>query len=267
MDQLLLGFFLALAISLLAYFAGSLSRSGAAAAALLGTLVFGLGGLAWAVLLVAFFVSSSALSRLFGRRKAGLSAIFSKGGQRDAGQVLANGGVAGLFVLLHALFPLESWPWAAFAGSLAAVNADTWATELGVLSRTPPRLITTGQAVQRGTSGAISGAGTLAAFGGALLIGALAALLGTGGPGLAAGVALAGLAGSLVDSALGAACQAIYTCPTCQAETERHPYHTCGTVTELRRGWRWMNNDLVNVLCALSGAVLAAALFIITKGL
>ncbi|MFZ6019463.1 MAG: DUF92 domain-containing protein, partial [Chloroflexota bacterium] len=66
--QIGLGLGLAVIISLAAYAAGSLSRSGALAAILLGTAVFGLGGLPWAVLLLGFFISSSLLSRLFRRR-------------------------------------------------------------------------------------------------------------------------------------------------------------------------------------------------------
>jgi uncharacterized membrane protein len=61
--QLLLGFLLALVVAFLAYKARSLSRSGAAAAAVLGTVVFGLGGWSWAVLLLGFFISSSVLSK------------------------------------------------------------------------------------------------------------------------------------------------------------------------------------------------------------
>ncbi len=135
--QILLGFILAAAIAGLAYRLHLLSRSGAGAALALGTLVFGLGGLEWAIVLIAFFGASSGLTRLFARRKQDLSATFSKGGQRDAAQVLANGGLAGCFVVAHALWPAQDWPWAAYAGTLAAVNADTWSTELGVLSSDP----------------------------------------------------------------------------------------------------------------------------------
>lgn len=266
MDSFLIGFCIALGISGLAYALRALDLSGAMAAILLGTLVYGLGGLDWAVLMVAFFISSSALSHLFKRRKAGLNAVFSKGGQRDGGQVLANGGAAAFFVILHAVFPAENWPWLAFAGSLAAVNADTWATELGVLSWAQPRLITSGKPVERGTSGGITVPGTLSALGGALLIGGLAVGLGWGGGALAVAVTLGGLVGSLVDSTLGATCQAIYTCPACRKETERHPTHTCGAQTVLQRGWRWMNNDMVNVLCALSGGTLAVLLSFLIKG-
>ncbi len=266
--QLLLAFLLAAAVALAAYRAHALSRSGALTAALLGTIIFGLGGLAWAVLLLGFFISSSLLSHLFARRKAALNEKFSKGSRRDAAQVLANGGVAGLLVLLHAAFPSAAWPWVAFAGTLAAVNADTWATELGVLSKSTPRLITTGRPVERGTSGGVTPGGTLAALAGALLIGLLALPLWQNGGETSGAVThllrlavigLAGLAGSLIDSLLGATLQAIYHCPACEKETERHPLHTCGTATTRIRGLAWLNNDWVNITCALAGGLLALA--------
>ncbi len=279
--SLLIGFGLAVIVAAAAWKAKALSPSGGLAAGMLGTVIFGLGGLGWAVLLLAFFISSSALSRLFKQRKAAFDEKFAKGSQRDAGQVLANGGVAGVFVLLHVLFPTALWPWAAFAGALAAANADTWATELGTLSRSRPRAITTGKIVERGTSGGVTGEGTLAALGGALLIGLLAVVFWQGGvPGVSAAgsdglahllgagaprlslpaallylllIGLAGLAGSLFNSFLGATVQAIYTCPACAKETERHPTHTCGSPTVLKRGWPWMSNDWVNGLCTLIG--------------
>jgi uncharacterized protein (TIGR00297 family) len=159
----LIGFLLGMLIAFLAWRMRALSASGAAAAALVGGLIFGLGGIAWAMLLLAFFISSSGLSKAFARRKAGVSEKFSKGNRRDWGQVLANGGLGALLVIIHAAFPAQSWPWLAYAGAMAAVNADTWATELGVLNRDKPRLITTGREVEPGTSGGVSVVGTAAA--------------------------------------------------------------------------------------------------------
>lgn len=266
------GFLLGALIGLAALWLGALSPSGAAAAALTGGLIFGLGGVSWAVLLLTFFISSSALSKLFSNRKAAVNEKFAKGSHRDWGQVLANGGAGAVLALAYGFFPAQGWLWIAFAGAMAAVNADTWATELGVLSKRAPRLITTGQPADPGTSGAISLAGTVAAAGGALLIAVLAwGMAVLTGPDSGHPViwipllTAAGLAGSLIDSLLGATVQAIYYCPLCQKETERHPLHLCGRHTVYRRGWRWLDNDLVNFACSVVGAGSAAGLWLLFR--
>lgn len=260
--SLFVGFVLGTFIGVLAYHLGALSQSGAWTAALTGGLIFGLGGFPWAVLLLIFFISSSALSRLFARRKAAVNEKFSKGSRRDWGQVLANGGLGAMLAVVHTFLPGQTWPWVAFVGAMAAVNADTWATELGVLNSAPPRLITTGKVVEHGTSGGISPLGSLAALAGAALVGLGAILFpdGANWAAVLAAAALGGLAGSFFDSFLGATFQAIYYCPSCAKETERHPYHVCGAPTRLVRGWPWLNNDLVNFACSVGGALAAVGL-------
>ena len=69
MIQFFIGILLGALIGYGAYRAGALTRSGAWAAALTGGLIFGLGGLPWAVLLLTFFISSSVLSRTFVKRQ------------------------------------------------------------------------------------------------------------------------------------------------------------------------------------------------------
>lgn len=262
--QLMIGAFLAALVAYTAYRARALDRSGALAAFVLGAVVFGIGGLPWAVVLLTFFITSSGLSRLFRQRKQKVEDQFDKGGRRDGWQVAANGGVAGLAVLLHLVFPAAVFPWGMFAAAFAAANADTWATELGVLNKTWPRKLTTWQPIAPGSSGGVSLAGTLAAAGGALLIAAVAVVLwpveGTGlRERLWFGLVIlaAGVFGSLVDSLLGATVQAIYWCPDCKKETEKNPVHSCGSQTVKLRGWKWMNNDAVNLACTLSAALLA----------
>ncbi len=293
--QILLGFALAAIIGLAAYWRGSLSKSGVGGAILLGTIVFGLGGWAWGVLLVVFFVSSSALSHYKESLKASAAEKFSKGHQRDLAQTLANGGAGALIVIANAIWPHPVW-WAAFVGAMATVTADTWATELGVLSKARPRLVTNGRPVEVGTSGAITLRGTFAAVAGAALISIL--------PGVLAGQAeaaktiewlrklpqtidcppfipgctpeyhfwtmffavlfagtLVGLLGSLFDSFLGATVQAIYFCDHCRKETERHPTHTCGNPTNYLRGWYWLDNDGVNFWSSVAGSAIAAGLW------
>jgi uncharacterized protein (TIGR00297 family) len=263
-SSLLLAFGLAAFVSGAAWRLRALNGSGWAAATLLGGLVYGLGGLSWALLLFAFFASSSLLSRAFAGHKAAVAREFAKGGRRDWAQVAANGGLGALFLLAAAAgFLSANAAWLGYAAALATVTADTWATELGVLSAGEPRLITTGRKVARGTSGGISLLGTAATVLGGAVIGLLAAWMNPALPfaptlGLAT---LGGLLGSLADSWLGATLQAIYYCPSCEKETERHPVHTCGTATSWHRGWRWLSNDWVNFLSAAlaAGVVLALA--------
>jgi uncharacterized protein (TIGR00297 family) len=262
------GFALSLAIGLLGYWRGALKVSGVGGAVVTGTLIFGLGGWAWGALLIAFFISSSALSFYRAGDKEKLAEKFAKGHRRDMGQALANGGVAALAAVFSRLFPPQSggevlW-FAGCVGALSAVTADTWATELGVLSPQPPRLITTGKQVDIGTSGGVTWLGTAASLTGAAFIGLLGGLgvLILGQEWTTAGVLLlvaaaGGLAGSLFDSLLGATLQAIYWCNTCQKETERK-VHRCGTDTHLLRGWPWLGNDLVNFFASAVGALVAA---------
>lgn len=255
--QLLLGFLLALIIAFLARKTRSLNNSGAIAATLTGTIIFGVGGLNWAILLLAFFITSSALSRAFKKRKAALEEKSSKGHKRDAGQVFGNGGIAALFAALHFFFPNETWVWAGFAASLAAVNADTWATELGVLNPNPPRMITNlFKPVEKGASGGISPVGVIASLAGSALIAFLASFL-TDNWSLFLLISISGLAGSLFDSLLGGTVQAMYYCPKDNKETEKHPLHTCGAETVHIRGWKWLDNDLVNFACGALGAAVA----------
>jgi uncharacterized protein (TIGR00297 family) len=157
------------------------------------------------VLLLAFFVLSTLLSR--------------RGTARNERQVIANGGIAALAALAG------NWLW--FAGALAAANADTWATEIGSHSRTPPRLIISGRRVPAGTDGGITVLGTAGGITGAGLVAGLSYLLGQRS-GVA--IAVAGIVGMLVDSLLGATVQ--------------------GKV-------RWMDNDVVNLAATLTGAACA----------
>jgi uncharacterized protein (TIGR00297 family) len=260
-NQIVFAFLLSGLVAAPAYWRGSLAVSGAAGALLVGTIIYGFGGWVWGILLALFFVSSSLLSHYKEQEKKAAAEKFDKGHRRDLGQVLANGGAGAIVALLHGLFPSPLWL-PLFLGTIATVTADTWATELGTLSRRPPRLITTGRVVPVGTSGGVSPFGTAVSFIGGLLIGLSAGLLTqnnsvaltiTGGVG--------GLVGSLFDSLLGATVQQIYSCDRCQKETEKK-WH-CGQPTRPLRGWRWMNNDLVNFLASVVGGMTAVLVYLL----
>lgn len=249
-----MGAVVALAIGVAAWARGSLTPSGVLGALLVGIPVFGFAGAVGTAALLGFFVSSSALSKTFRARKAGVEEEYAKTGTRDLGQALANGGVAALAAVLLGATGDQRYA-LAMLGALVAANADTWATELGVLSRSPPRLVTTLRQVPPGTSGAVSGAGMLAATAGAAFVGLAAVLAGARWT-LIPWLVLAGVMGSLVDSLLGATVQDVRYCDACARETERR-VHRCGRPARALRGFSWLGNDTVNVVATAAGALLA----------
>ena len=260
----LLGFLLSSSIGLLAYRRHSLNRSGVVGTIVAGTTTVGLGGWSWGLSLIFFFVTSSLLSHFREREKAAIAEDkFSKGSERDIWQVAANGGIGTLLALGYGLSTSSTIRDACevgYIGAFATANADTWATEVGTLNRQPPRLITTGKPTTPGTSGGITPLGTGVATLGATALGLFYALVrGQRHLSLSLIALISGLTGSLFDSFLGATVQVMYYCPTCKKETER-PIHNCGTPTTFLRGISWMNNDAVNFLATLFGALVAMLL-------
>ena len=234
----------------------ALSAGGAVAAVLVGTVAIA-AGWSWGVLLVAFFLSSSALSRagvdIKERRTRGM---LEKGQARDAGQVAANGGLFALAAALSLLHPWEGWR-ALAAGALATATADTWGTEVGTLSSTLPRSITSWRRVHPGQSGGVTPLGSVATLAGAAFVAAIAWLLGWGA-GTAQGALVGGVAGAMTDSIAGSLLQSRRRCARCEAITERR-VHTCGARTERAGGVAWLDNDAVNALSCVAGAGVALA--------
>lgn len=249
------GLVLACAIAVIAMHARALTRSGMVAAIILGTTAVA-AGWAWGALLFTFFFSATGWSHFQAENKAAQAGSrVAKSGARDSAQVLANGGLFGVAALLSLISPWYGWL-AIGTGALAAATADTWATELGMLDwGGPPRLITNWQTVPVGTSGAVSRRGLLAALSGAVLIALLAAAF-RWPPWVVVGATVGGVVGSLGDSVIGALWQRQCWCPRCQMGTER-AVHGCGTQTEHLRGVQWLDNDVVNLLCTLIGAIVA----------
>ncbi|WP_059102542.1 DUF92 domain-containing protein [Shouchella shacheensis] len=238
----------------------TLTFSGMWAAIIVGVLIalgLGIGGL---VLLAVFFGSSA----FWGGRESDISnreAVTEKGGERDAWQVLANGGPAALCALFVWIWPEFSLMWtSAFVGSLAAATADTWATEIGSKSRQRPFHILTRKRVSRGVSGAVTSLGIAAAFAGSFLISAIAIMLwwsSLSGAHIWLMVFTAiGFLANLVDTLVGASLQVVYRCPVCGQFTERTTH--CGVPSERVKGRSFVNNDFVNVTCTLAGAFLGA---------
>lgn len=251
------GFFLALVIAGGARRARSLSPGGTAAAVLLGTITVA-AGWRWGIILIAFFVSSSLLSRLGAVAKARRTdAITEKGGERDAVQVLANGGAFAAAALLATILADDRWT-AIALGAIAASSSDTWATEIGTLLGGRPRSILTWRALPAGISGGVTVVGFMAAALGGAFIAFFVPAFGWS-TSLAVATAAGGFIGSTADSLLGATVQGRRWCDRCAATTERR-IHPCGTETTPRGGFAWIDNDVVNLLSSVVGGLAALVL-------
>jgi uncharacterized membrane protein len=172
--------------------------------------------------------------------------VQAKGARRDAWQVLANGGWATASIALGQK--------QAFVGALAAAAADTWATEIGMLAGRQPRSIVTLLPVPTGTSSGVTPEGLLASLIGGVVVGVSWSIFGGGRRGVLV-AAVAGSCGSVVDSLIGATLQALYRCRACNQLTESRRHPACGGLAESLRGYGWINNDAVNSMATLTGAV------------
>jgi uncharacterized protein (TIGR00297 family) len=264
------------AAGFLAYRRRAVDAGGAIAGTVLGTLVFVSGGPFFWVVLGAFFVSSTIWGLYRGGEKEPLAAMHEKGGRRDLAQVIANGGVGAVAAGLYRLTGNPGWA-IAFAISFASSNADTWASELGVLSRREPISILTFRRVPRGVSGGVSPRGIAAALAGALFISLIFAAenfafhwIRGSFLGLLTFVTAGGFFGSLLDSILGATLQAQYAVIATEVNASEQSAHpailterraTDGRRNRLIRGLAFVTNDVVNLASCAAAAAAGFLLF------
>ncbi|KAJ8783663.1 hypothetical protein J1605_008706 [Eschrichtius robustus] len=181
--------------------------------------------------LLMFFLSSSRLTKWKGETKKRLDSEYKEGGQRNWIQVFCNGAVPTELALLYMIengpgeIPIDfckqhtaSWMCLSLLAALASSAGDTWASEIGtVLSKSPPRLITTWEKVPVGTNGGVTMVGLASSLLGGTFVGIAYFLtqlvfvndLDISAPQwpIIAFGGLAGLLGSIVDSYLGATMQ------------------------------------------------------------
>jgi uncharacterized protein (TIGR00297 family) len=252
--------FLAISFILLISFAGlkmkSLTFSGAVAACFIGISIFAGFGYPGLILLGIFFGSSSFWSKFKRDQKKSVDDLLVKGDQRDAIQVLANGGVSAFISIVNVFMPFDG-SFTVYSASIAAANADTWASEIGTLSKKMPRMIFTLKQVKKGTSGAVSTLGTASALSGACLIGVSAYLVLSIQAVDLLLIILLGFMGNLIDTVLGASIQLQYQCPACGRKTER--YSHCQQQGNKIKGF--LNNDAVNFSAILAASLLAVLIY------
>ena len=192
------------AFATLAVVLGMVSLRGAAGGMAVGVPVYLCLGPQGFAVLVLFVVGGSALTRIGYERKRRTARAQEHGGRRGARNALANAGVAVACALLYALDVSDAFS-AAFVAAVGAAFADTAESEIGQLSRRPPRLVTNLRKVPSGTDGAVSLPGTLAGVAAAALTAWLGWTLGlVADPETAFFVGFAAFLGTAADSLVGA---------------------------------------------------------------
>jgi len=247
--------------ALVAIWARALDRGGFLASVAVGFAIFLGGGWRWFVIIASFFILGVSFTYYKYERKKKLGGAQEKGGARSWPNILANGGLAALFGLGELAFGGPAFA-VLYLGAMSAAGADTVGTELGLLNKTPPRLITHPQStVQPGTSGGVSKLGFLGSLLASVAIGVIAALLAVPGklsPVIIVAAAVAGgMTGSVADSAVGAAVQRKGVCAVCGTPTENLVH--CGKPTLKKSGVGFIDNNVVNVVATVVGALVSLA--------
>lgn len=211
----------------------------------------------------------------------------TEGGERGASQVFACSLIAVLCACLRRIFVGNDGPLLDGAGLLgdqltlayvaffACCAGDTWASELGVLSKSKPRLvIKPWKQVPPGTNGGISLVGLAASAAGGTLMGLIHGLFVPGGIasllpfnlGAISSAAfkkevlilslvgfIGGFGGSLLDSLLGAAIQVTY-----YDTEEEQIVKRAGPNSTKVGGFAFLSNEMVNVVSTALSALIAA---------
>lgn len=230
----------------------SLNVSGALAAILVGIAIYAGFKVNGLIILGVFFATSSLWSKYKGTYKRSIEEKLAKGSKRDWRQVAANGGAAALFSILHIVNSDNNWLMG-FIICIASANSDTWASEIGSLSKKEPVAIRSFKRVERGTSGAISVLGSIAAILGSLLISIISFLLFQFDLLSCFIIFLFGFLGNVIDTIFGAFYQQLYICNHCGIETEKK-FH-CEAPTNRIKGLTFIDNDMVNFLSGFIAAI------------
>jgi len=173
-----------------------LDKPGLALTIIFGMTIFLLGGFSYLVLIF-IFLFLSVLATKYGYYEKKDMGIYEH--DRSWENVLSNGLVPTLAVIVGFFL---GWGPLPYVCAIAAIMADKFASELGVLGGDPISLDGF-KHVKPGTSGAISVTGTIMSLAGSAAIGIAALFLFGLTPTTALLIALAGFAGGVVDTLVG----------------------------------------------------------------
>lgn len=182
-----------LAVGLAAYLTRALDATSSVAGTIMAYMVIFSRGFDWFLLLITFFAASMAVTKYkyAKKEKIGLSQK-----RRTIENVLGNGIAPLIFALWGNQF--------SYVAALAAATSDTFSSEIGVLSKTPPVSVLDFRThVKAGSNGGVSTLGNMAMFIGSAVI-AVTSLVLFNNWGVFWVALWCGVFGSVFDSIIGA---------------------------------------------------------------
>lgn len=239
-----------------AYLNKMLTFSGALATIFTGTVIALAGSWpTWGIILL-FFGSSTWIGQIKkSHHWVAEQTVTDKSETRDALQVFANSLPAISSLLLfgltqHLIFLIG------YTAAIAGATADTFASEIGTLSKKKPRSLKNFKPIEPGISGGVSLLGTTAAFFGSCLIAGAFYLFFSIYPGFKPSplpyipiIIFSGFMTSFFDSILGAFFQVKYLEKNTNKPTEK-PFSD-NQKNKKVAGFYWLDNDLVNLFSGI----------------
>lgn len=215
-------------------------------------------GLMQSLALLGMYLAVFLVDLLFAKKRECITKeIHGKSGTRGIYQVLANGAAGCVCIFFYYNTKVNAWMLAYYA-SVFEVLADSIASDVGVLSKKPPRDICTWKVIPHGISGGISALGVLASAAACMISGTI---IGAAAKMKAADVliiAAVPFLGMLIDSVIGSRMQVKYACEVCGISTEQKIH--CGKSTRQTGGLLKMSNGSVNLICTIAAAILGYVL-------
>ena len=263
-----IGFITSLVIGYPSYRRKCVTRDGFIVSLFIGSIIFMTGWQTYLILLF-FFISSTILTRWKADIKKQYEFKLDIGGRNWKQAIGASAGtiLLSLILIFSLMFinykKILSSLFIGLVSTIAVSNADTWAVEIGALSKNKPRLITKPWiVVDKGVSGGVTLLGEFASILGSFTIALISTILyllsgryslstwymiDISPSKLFITVFLAGWIGEILDSIIGANLQVKYFCPQCNKYTDRE-VHRCGSKTKYISGLKYVKNETVNLI-------------------
>ncbi|KAK1418115.1 hypothetical protein QVD17_27254 [Tagetes erecta] len=213
-----------------------LSVSGIAAAFLLGTLTWRGFGPSGFLLVALYFVIGTAVTKIKMAQKEAQGVAEKKKGRRGPGSVIGSS-AAGCVCAFLSIYGVGGKAFSrlwelGFVASFCTKLSDTVSSEIGKAYGKTTYLVTTFKVVPRGTEGAVSVEGTIAGVLASVLLASIGCLLGKIKVAEVVICVLASQIANVGESVIGA-------------------------VLQDKEGFKWLNNDAVNVINISLGSILA----------